>query len=114
VKQADLWPCDSRNIGTVSNRVFWKEQNPPNTFIKRVIGEACVKFVFWKLKITAGIRNMKNQPTWHAQPIKFGPFLPYGSPLSALRLPSHKDQYHVTGFYKVLVPSLQLLLHRWS
>jgi hypothetical protein len=71
-----------------------------------------MKLGFWKLKVTAGIANTKNRPIWHAHPIQSAnpvwTFLSSGSPLSAMRLPVHReDQYDVTGFYKVLLPSVQ-------
>jgi hypothetical protein len=57
----------------------------------------------------ACLTNQSANPVWT--------LLPYGSPLSAMKSATHKDQYDVTdssgGFYKVSVQSVQFLLHRW-
>jgi hypothetical protein len=56
----------------------------------------------------AFLTNQSANPVWT--------LLPSGSPVSAMRLATHKDQYDVTDpsrcFYKVLVQSVQFLLHR--
>jgi hypothetical protein len=56
-----------------------------------------MKLGFWNLKVTAGIGDTRNQPIWHAYLIRSAnpvwTFLPSGSPLSAMKSPTHKDQY---------------------
>jgi hypothetical protein len=53
-----------------------------------------MKLGFWKLKVTAGIGNIRTQPIRCAQSVRstnpVWTFLPSGSPLSALRLPTHR------------------------
>jgi hypothetical protein len=34
--------------------------------MRRVIGWAGIKIGFFKLKVTAGVGNTRNQPMWHA------------------------------------------------
>jgi hypothetical protein len=59
-----------------------------------------MKLGFWKSKVTAGIGNARIRPIWHARPIQLAnpvwTFLPSGSPLSAMRLTTLRDQYDVT------------------
>jgi hypothetical protein len=68
---------------------------------KRVIKLAGTKLGFWILKATAGIGNTKKWPIWLALSTRSAnpvwTFLPSGSPLSAMRSTSHReDLYDMT------------------
>jgi hypothetical protein len=102
-KQADLWPCGSVNIGIISKRVFWINRNQLNVPTKMVIKLAGTKLGFWILKTTAGIGNTKKRPIWLVLSTRLAnpvwTFLPSGSPLSAMRSTSHREDllvYDVT------------------
>jgi hypothetical protein len=59
------------------------------------VREAEMKVRFWKLKITAGVRSTRNWPIWHISSVRSANpvciFLPYGFPLSAMRLTTHRE-----------------------
>jgi hypothetical protein len=63
--------------------------------MKTVIGWAGLKLGFFKLKVTTGIGNTRNQPIWQvwstraAKPVRT--FLRFGSSLSVLRLGNHGE-----------------------
>jgi hypothetical protein len=56
---------------------------------------------FRKLKVTAGIKNIKSRPIEHAQPIQLAnpvrTFLLSGFPSPVKRFLTHRDLYEVTG-----------------
>jgi hypothetical protein len=102
------WQCGSVNIGIISNRVFWNNQNYPNMPTKKVIKLVGTKPGFWILKATASIGNTKKRPIWLAVSTRLAnpvwTFFPSGSPVSAMRSTFHRENlYDVTDVHLILL-----------